>query len=62
VSTRSSISAAALSVNVKARISDGRARRLAIRWAMRRVMTVVLPVPAPAMISSGPASWVTATR
>ncbi len=27
---------------------------------MRRVMTVVLPVPAPAMISSGPVSWVTA--
>src|SRR5712691_649027 len=31
-----------------------------MRWAMRRVMTVVLPVPAPAMISSGPASWETA--
>src|ERR1043166_2642428 len=29
---------------------------------MRRVMTVVLPVPAPAMISSGPAACVTATR
>src|SRR5262245_8226902 len=33
-----------------------------MRWAMRRVMTVVLPVPAPATISSGPASWVTASR
>src|SRR5712692_6692782 len=27
---------------------------------MRRVMTVVLPVPAPAMMSNGPVSWVTA--
>src|SRR5215510_14352914 len=30
--------------------------------AMRRVMTVVLPVPAPATIKSGPASCVTAWR
>src|SRR5262245_60749999 len=30
--------------------------------AIRRVMTVVLPVPAPATISSGPVSWVTARR
>src|SRR5439155_3292746 len=30
--------------------------------AMRRVMTVVLPVPAPAMMRRGPASCVTASR
>src|SRR6266852_3572775 len=29
---------------------------------MRRVMTVVLPVPAPATMRSGPVSWVTASR
>src|SRR5919108_391615 len=29
---------------------------------MRRVMTVVLPVPAPATMRRGPASWVTASR
>ena len=33
-----------------------------MRWAMRRVRTVVLPVPAPATIRSGPSSWVTASR
>src|SRR5262245_54452178 len=51
---------AALSVKVSARISEGRARRVAMRWAIRRVMTVVLPVPAPAMMSSGPAACATA--
>ena len=60
-STRSAISAAAFSVKVRARISSGRARLLAIRWAMRRVSTVVLPVPAPAMMSSGPSPWQTAS-
>src|SRR5262245_19950224 len=33
-----------------------------MRWAMRRVITVVLPVPAPATIRRGPASCVTAAR
>jgi hypothetical protein len=60
VSTRSSISAAALSVKVSARISSGRAFFWAMSQAIRRVMAVVLPVPAPATIRRGPASWVTA--
>src|SRR5262245_31029460 len=60
-STRSSIARAALSVKVSARISSGRARRVAMRYAMRRVRTVVLPVPAPATIRRGPWSWVTAS-
>ena len=46
-STRSVISRAARSVKVRARISDGLARFSAISQAIRRVMTVVLPVPAP---------------
>ena len=53
-STRSDISAAAFSVKVSARISSGFARLVAMRCAIRRVRTVVLPVPAPAMIRSGP--------
>ena len=61
-STRSTISSAALSVKVRARISDGFARFSAISQAIRRVMTVVLPVPAPATISSGPSPCVTALR
>ena len=61
-STRSCISSAARSVKVRARISDGRARCSAISQAMRRVSTVVLPVPAPATTSSGPVPWVTALR
>jgi len=61
-STRSVISSAARSVKVSARICDGRARFSAISQAMRRVMTVVLPVPAPATISSGPSPCVTALR
>ncbi len=56
------ISSAALSVNVSARISDGFARRVAISQATRRVMTCVLPVPAPATTSSGPFPCVTARR
>ena len=61
-STRSAISAAAFSVNVRARISSGRARFVAMRCAIRRVRTVVFPVPAPAMMSSGPSPWTTASR
>ena len=47
-------------MNVSARISDGLARRVAISQAIRRVMTWVLPVPAPATTSRGPLPWVTA--
>ena len=47
-------------MNVSARISDGLARRVAMSQAIRRVMTWVLPVPAPATTSSGPSPWVTA--
>ena len=59
-STRICISSAAWSVKVSARISDGRARFVAISQAIRRVMTCVLPVPAPATTSSGPSPWRTA--
>src|SRR5438552_14483918 len=61
-STRSAISTAAFSVKVRARISSGRARLLEMRCAMRRVRTRVLPVPAPAMIRSGPSPCSTASR
>ena len=47
-------------MNVSARISEGFARREAISQAIRRVMTWVLPVPAPATTSSGPSPCVTA--
>ncbi len=61
-STRACISSAARSVKVNARISDGRARLLAMSHATRRVMTSVLPVPGPATTSSGPSACVTAWR
>src|SRR5437773_2210297 len=61
-STRSAISTAAFSVKVRASTSSGRARLDEMRCAMRRVRTVVLPVPAPAMISRGPSPWSTASR
>src|SRR3989339_128194 len=60
MSTLASISLAALSVKVNARISPGLASFSAISQAIRRVMTVVFPVPAPATIRSGPFLWVTA--
>ena len=47
-------------MNVRARISDGRTFLVAMSQAIRRVMTWVLPVPAPATMSSGPSPWVTA--
>src|ERR1035437_7574311 len=59
--TRSCISRAALLVKVTARIFPG-ATPLAMRCAMRNVMTRVLPVPAPARISSGPLRVSTAWR
>ena len=60
--TRLRISSAALLVNVMARIPHGGASPVAMRWAMRRVSTLVLPDPAPAMISSGPPRCSTAAR
>src|SRR5712692_3653607 len=60
-STRSAISTAAFSVKAGAINSSGRARLDEMRCAMRRVRTVVLPVPAPAMMSSGPSPWTTAS-
>src|SRR5690625_1645895 len=60
--TRSRISAAALFVNVIARICPGRARPVASRSAIRCGSTRVLPEPAPAMISSCPPSCTTAAR
>src|SRR5947209_2352676 len=61
-STRLPISFAARRVNVSSRIREG-LTPLAIRYATRWASVLVFPVPAPAMISSGPfpneaaASW-----
>ncbi len=60
ISTRSSISRAALSVKVKARISEDLAFSEETSHLMRSVITVVLPVPAPAIISRGPSPCSTA--
>ncbi len=60
--TRSAISPAALLVKVMARMLPGRTPSSSMSQAMRRVITVVLPEPAPARISSGPSTWVTASR
>ena len=60
--TRSRISAAALLVKVMARIWPGCTPRSAMRCAMRRVSTAVLPEPAPATISSGDPACSTAAR
>gem|GEM_PF-4203493 len=59
---RSRISAAALLVNVMARISPRRARPMASRWAIRWVSTLVLPEPAPATMSRGAPACSTAAR
>ena len=61
-SMRVRISRAALFVKVTARISDGFALPVATRWAMRQVSTRVLPLPAPAKMSSGPSGASTARR
>ncbi len=58
---RSFISRAALLVKVTAKIRLGW-MPLWISAAMRKVMTRVLPVPAPASTRSGPESVVTAAR
>ncbi len=59
--TRSAISPAALLVKVMARMEEGRTPTSSMSQAMRRVITVVLPDPAPARISRGPSTWVTAS-
>ena len=60
--TRSRISRAALLVKVTDRISDGHALRVKSRCASRAVSAAVLPVPAPASISTGPSVVSTASR
>jgi hypothetical protein len=59
--TRSRISRALL-VKVTHKISDGHASRSATRLASRAVSAAVLPVPAPASISTGPSVVSTASR
>src|SRR3954452_17658463 len=61
-SRRTRISAAALFVNVIARISFGFTPSALIRCATRYVSTRVLPEPAPAMTSSGPSVVSAASR
>src|SRR5438477_447885 len=61
-STRSPISAAALLVNVIAKIDSGMTPLCSIKYAIRYVMTRVLPLPAPARISTGPSVVSTASR
>ena len=58
---RSRISAAALFVNVIARIRHGATSLFSMRFAMRYVSTRVLPLPAPASTSSGPSVQRTAS-
>src|SRR5260370_20597627 len=59
--TRLRISSAALLVNVTAKMASA-GTPLAIRLAMRNVIARVLPVPAPARISTGPSMVSTASR
>ncbi len=59
--TRLRISSAALFVNVTARIASA-GTPLAMRCAIRNVMARVLPVPAPARISTGPSVVSAAAR
>src|SRR5438128_348106 len=61
-STRSFISPAALLVKVTARIASEGTPRSRIRCAMRCVITRVLPLPAPARMSTGPSVASTASR
>jgi|GEM_PF-6506494 len=53
------ISRAALLVKVSARMEDG-GTLFWSKWAIRYVKTLVLPEPAPAMISEGPSKFLTA--
>ena len=61
-SSRARISPAALSVKVTARISSGRNVSVPTWWAIRRVIVVVLPEPAPARMHTGPRTASTARR
>src|SRR6185312_13792605 len=61
-STRARISSAALLVKVTASTSCGFAWPSPTRYAMRLVMTRVLPEPAPARMRRGPLVWRTASR
>src|SRR5689334_8061169 len=56
---RSRSSAAALRLNVRARIRSGAMPRFSIRSATVATIVVVLPVPGPASTSSGPPAWST---
>ncbi len=59
---RPRISPAALSVNVTARIWSARNAPLRTWFAMRRVIVVVFPEPAPARMQTGPRTASTARR
>ena len=59
---RSFISRAALLVKVTDKISFDLALPMASRCTMREVSALVLPVPAPASINTGPSSASTASR
>jgi hypothetical protein len=61
-SSRARISVAALSVNVTARISSALKVPVATWFAMRRVIVVVFPEPAPARMQTGPRTASTARR
>src|SRR6185437_1354758 len=61
-SSRSFISAAALLVNVTARIFHGKTPFSLTSQAIRWVITLVFPLPGPAKTSSGPSVVVTASR
>ena len=60
--SRARISPAALSVNVTARISSARNAPVATWFAIRRVIVVVLPDPAPARMQTVPRTASTARR
>ena len=60
--SRSTISPAALSVNVTTSTWSGGTTSVAIAYAVRRLITRVLPVPAPARIATGPLVASTASR
>ena len=61
-SSRARNSPAALSVNVTARISSARNAPVATWFAIRCVIVVVLPDPAPARMQTGPRTASTARR
>ena len=60
--SRATISPAALSVNVTTSAWSAATTPVAIAYAVRRLITRVLPVPAPARIATGPLVARTASR